>query len=211
MKVAIYIRTSTEEQNPKLQINNCEELAGKDYMIYSDQQSAFKENVERENFNKLKKDIKKGLIHSLYVWDLDRIYRNRKNLISFFQFCQNFHCKVFSYRQQWLNELNNIQQPFNEIMFDLMLNIMGWLAEEESQKKSDRIKNAVRKKQDKTISYKGNKWGRKNLSKQVQNKIIELHKSGLSMRQIQKQVWIYDEHGNKKKNVSLGAVHKTLQ
>jgi len=211
MKVAIYIRTSTDEQNPKLQIKDCEKLAGKDYLIYSDQQSAFKENIERENFNKLKKDIKKGLIDFLYVWDLDRIYRNRKSLISFFQFCKIFHCKIFSYRQQWLNELNNIQQPFNEIMFDLMLNIMGWLAEEESQKKSDRIKNAVRKKQNKTVSYKGNKWGRKSLSKQIKNKIIELHKSGISMRQIQKQVWIYDEYGNKKKNVSLGAVHKTLQ
>jgi len=87
---------------------------------------------------------------------------------------------------------------------------MGWLAEDESKKKSERIKASVRKKDGKTVSYKGNKWGRKSLSKQAKDKIITLHKEGVSIRNICKQV-TYTDKNNSMKNVSVGIVHKTLQ
>lgn len=209
----IYIRTSTEEQTPELQTKDCEALANKlglnEQEIISDKQSAWKDNIEREGFEKLTEAIKRKEIKNLICWDLDRLYRNRKRLIEFFQFCKIYNCKIYSARQDWLESLNKIQRPFNEIMFDLMLQIMGWLAEEESSKKSMRVKNAVRREQGVTQSYKGNKWGRKALSQNVINQILELHKQGLSIRKIAKQVF-YNDKNNNRKSVSIAVVHKTI-
>jgi len=213
-KNIIYIRTSTEEQTPELQLKDCNALANKlnlsEYEIVSDKQSAWKDNIEREGFDKLVEAIKRKEVKTLICWDLDRLYRNRKRLIEFFQFCKIYNCKIYSARQDWLESLNKIQAPFNEIMFDLMLQIMGWLAEEESSKKSMRVKNAVVKKAgQETISYKGKKWGRKSLSKNVVSQILELHNQGLSIRAIAKQVF-YNDKNNNRKNVSVAGVHKII-
>lgn len=217
-KTIIYIRTSTEEQTPELQLKDCEALAQKlelkEYEVIPDKQSAWKDNVEREGFEKLKKEIEQGKIKNLLCWDLDRLYRNRKKLIAFFQLCKVYGCKIYSARQEWLEGLNKIQEPFNEIMFDLMLSIMGWLAEDESTKKSMRVKNAVVRKDKqgnliKAISYKGKKWGRKALSHNVITQVLELHKQGLSIRNIAKQVF-YNDKNNNKKQVSIAVVHKII-
>jgi len=94
-------------------------------------------------------------------------------------------------------------------MIDLMLNLLGWMAEDESKKKSERVKASIRFKDGKTLSYKGNKWGRKSLPLQAKNKIISLHNQGLSMRTIVALVQTADKNNNMK-NVSLGTVHKVL-
>ena len=210
----IYLRTSTEEQNPDNQLKDCVELVDrvglKDYETIPEQLSGWKD-IEREKLNLIKQSIERKQIKNLIVWDLDRLYRNRKKLISFFQFCKSYGCKIYSFRQDWLESLNKIQEPFNEIMFNLMLEIMGWLAEEESNKKSERTKNAVRRQTgEPTLSYKGNKWGRKPLSKKTISEILELHKKGLTIRDISGQVFYWDKNNNKKK-VSISAVHKIIQ
>lgn len=208
----IYLRTSTEEQNPENQLKDCvallESLNLNDYEVLYDKVSGWKEK-ERESFDKIKKAIMKGQIRNIICWDLDRIYRNRKNLVGFFKLCKTFNCKIYSARQEWLENLNKIQEPFNEIMYELMLQILGWLAEEESNKKSERTKNAVRKIAGVTKSYKGNKWGRKPLSKNTIKQVLELHNQGLSMREISKQVYYWDKNNNKKQ-IALSSVHKII-
>lgn len=191
----IYIRTSTEIQTPELQLKDCEALAKKlnlnDYEIIQDKQSAWKDDVEREGFEKIKDSIKKAETKNLVCYDLDRLFRNRKKLIEFFEFCKIYHCKIYSARQEWLESLNKIQEPFNEIMFDLMLQIMGWLAEEESSKKSSRVKMAIRKEQGITKSYRGNKWGRKTIiSDRLIKQAQELKQQGLSLSKIAGQMKI---------------------
>ena len=116
---------------------------------------------------------------------------------------------MFSYNQQWLQAIQQLQPPFNEIMFDFMLSIMGWLSEDESVKKSNRVKMAVRKNKEVTVSYKGNKWGRKPLSKQTISKIKELYLQGKSIREIAKLVTVYDSNNNGRL-ISKSAVHKTI-
>jgi DNA invertase Pin-like site-specific DNA recombinase len=211
MKTIIYIRTSTEEQNPQNQLRDCKTLLEKkDYEVVEDKQSAWKEHIEREGFNNIKKEISKGKVENLIVWDLDRIYRNRQNLIEFFTFCKLNNCRIESFRQQWLNKLKDIPQPFNEMMFDFMLQVMGWLAEEESKKKSERVKLAVVKKNGVTKSYKGNKWGRKAISKQATKKVLDLYNKGVPVREILKQVFYYDKHGNKKP-IARATIYKLLK
>jgi len=211
-KKYIFIRTSTADQEPELQLKDIVtnfELT--DYEIIEEKDSAYKENSKRVEFEKLKKLMYANKVAELYVWDLDRLFRNRKRLIEFLQLCNHTKTSLFSFNQKWLQSIQNIQSPFNEIMFDLMIQIMGWLAEDESKKKSNRVKMAVVKTDGKpTVSYKGNRWGRKPLSKQVINKIWELHKSGLSIRQIASQVKIYDSQNNGRL-ISIAAVHKSIQ
>ena len=203
METVIYIRTSSEDQEPENQIKDCETLTTTEYTLLQDKQSAFLDNKEREKFEEARRLIKSGKVKHFIVWDLDRIYRNRIRLKEFFQFCNLYKCAVHSFNQQWLEELTNIPPPFNEIMHDLMLNLMGWLAEDESVKKSKRVKLAVRRVPGKpTRSYKGNKWGRKSISTQKKNKVLELAvvKPKLTLREISEQ-----------SGVSLGRVHKTIK
>lgn len=217
MKTIIYLRTSTEEQNPENQLNDCIQLVNRlslgVYEVFQEKQSAFNQEKEREVFNSIQSQIKQNKISNLIVWDLDRLYRNRKKLIEFFQFCKIYKCRIYSFRQDWFESLNKIQEPFNEIMFDLMLSIMGWLAEEESRKKSERVKIAVIKGEGVTQSYKGNKWGRKSIiSERLKDKIKELKEKGFSFRQIQKneEIYFYDKHKNKKKP-SLATIHNLFK
>ena len=210
-EVIIYLRASTEEQTPENQLDNCKELLDKlkinDYNIYEDKVSAWKE-TDRESFDLIKRAIQKRKVKVLICWDLDRLYRNRKKLIQFFDLCKLYDCKIYSFRQKWLEDLNKIPEPFNEIMFNLMLQIMGWLAEEESNKKSERVKLAIKKKEGKTYSKFGKKWGRKSIiSKKLIEDIKVLRSKGMSLRDIQKEVYYYDKNNNKK-TPSLAIVHK---
>lgn len=211
MKTIIYIRTSTEDQNPENQLKDCLSLLKNDeYEIIEDKQSAWKEHKEREGFNKVKNEIKKQKLQKLIVWDLDRIYRNRKNLVDFFKLCEINKCQIHSFRQKWLIQINEMPSPWNEIIQDLMIQIIGWLAQDESDKKSERIRNAMRVKKSGVYSYKGNRWGRKEISSQAIKKILLLHQQGKKMKEICNEV-SYSDRNNNKKNVSIGLVHKVLK
>jgi DNA invertase Pin-like site-specific DNA recombinase len=58
----IYLRTSTEEQNPQNQLESCKRLAEKigvkEYEVIEEKVSGWKEDAERELFDKVKKSIK---------------------------------------------------------------------------------------------------------------------------------------------------------
>lgn len=204
----MYIRTSTEDQEPENQIKDTEKISGEDYELFQDKQSAWKDNKDRPDFETLKRKIKKSKGGDLYVWDWDRLFRNRKKLKEFFQFCAIYHCRIHSFRQKFFESLYDVPAPFDEIMQELFLNLLGWLAEDESTKKSDRVKAAIRRVPGKaTMSRGGKKWGRKALK--VDDKIIAAHKEGKKLREICNEVFYWDKN-NHKKYVSLGYVHKIL-
>ena len=208
----IYIRTSSEDQEPENQIKSCEKLFEEEYELLQDKQSAFKDNKDREGFEKAKKLIKSGKIKRFIAWDWDRIFRNQKRLVEFFKFCELYKCQIHSVNQKYFDDFYKIPAPFDEIVSNLVLNLMGWLAEDESKKKSDRVKLAVRKVEGKkTKSYKGNKWGRKSISTQAINKVLQLKKDNpkITMRQIAAQV-TYAGKNNQTKNISESLVHKIL-
>lgn len=233
----VYIRTSTDDQHPENQIRDIEktyEISEKDYVLFSDKESAWNEVKDREDFDRLKSIIKRAKGGDLYVWDWDRIWRNRKRLKEFFQLCKLYKVKIHSFRQLFYESFHDIPSPFDEIMQELFLNLLGWMSEDESKKKSDRVMAARRKvcpacqkinnadelscekckgslKNVRTKSYKGNEWGRKNLSKQTIRKILQLRTDNpkISIREIASQVVYYDKNNNAK-NVSRSAVHKIL-
>jgi len=200
MQTAIYIRTSTIEQNPENQLKDCLSINKySEHSVFEEQQSAWKDNLEkREQFKAILEGIKRRQIKHLIVWDLDRIYRNRKKLIEFFAYCKLYGCKIHSFRQGFLETIHTMPPPFDEAIHDFMLHIMGWIAEDDSKRKSDRVKAAVRRKDNHpTQSYKGNRWGRKSIITQKKNLIAEMLGQGKGIRNIAREL-----------GLSVGVVHK---
>lgn len=213
-ETVIYNRTSTEDQNPENQLKDCKQLARdlgvEDYDIFEEQKSAWKEE-EREVFNKILQSIRKKEVKKLIIWDFDRLYRNRKKTMDFIRNYGKLGLKVHSFRQKWLEEINDIPSPWNEIMYDLMLQLVSWMAEDESQKKSERIRAAIRKtNRGKTVSYRGKIWGRKEIPLKIKKEILKLHEQGATYKEITQKIFYWDKSNNKK-YVSKGFVHKTIK
>jgi DNA invertase Pin-like site-specific DNA recombinase len=150
----VYLRVSTEDQNPENQKKEVLSLSeGLEVTIFEENQSAFKDDYKREQFNKILELIRKGKVKNFYAWDLDRIYRNRLKLKEFFELCRIKGVQVSTFRQDWLRSLKTENESLNAMLQDLLINLLGWLAEEESSKKSQRVKIAYQNK-------KGANWGR---------------------------------------------------
>ncbi|HWY11347.1 MAG TPA: recombinase family protein [Bacteroidia bacterium] len=206
----IYIRTSTSEQTPELQLRDILPIVNGEYELFSETLSAWKENVKRPEFENVIKLIKTGKVKHLYAWDLDRLYRNRIKLKELFELAKLFGTTIHTANQQWLENIYKIPAPFNDIMSDLLINLFGWLGAEESKKKSERVKMSVRKdSKGVTRSHNGNRWGRKSFPKQTVTRVLELAKTGASVRQIAKQVNVYDKNKNERP-ISKSAVHKII-
>jgi len=212
MKAIIYLRTSTEDQEPENQKKECLEFAkNRGYEVTEvllEKLSGYKQ-IDRPEYDKAKEMARKGEIKAVIVWALDRWVRNRDTLLEDVTILKNYGCKIHSVRDSWIEAIN-IEGPLGRTINDFLLGLISSLAEMESEHKSNRVKLATRKRNNITYSYRGKKWGRKPISKQAINKVIELRKEGLSLREISKQV-TYAGKNNQVKNVSLALVHKILK
>ncbi len=212
-KAIIYLRTSTEDQEPENQKRECLKFAeNRGYEVEEvllEKLSGFKQ-VDRPKYEKIKEMARKGEIKAVIVWALDRWVRNRDTLLEDTTVLRNYGCKIHSVKESWLEAIN-IEGALGKTIQEFLLGLMGSMGEMESQRKSERVRLAIRKKDGITKSYKGNKWGRKNLSKQTITKILQLRLDNpkISIRDIARQVIYYDKNNNAK-NVSRSAVHKIL-
>jgi len=203
MKAVIYLRTSTEEQEPENQKKECLDLAERRGYevkeVFLERISGYKQ-IDRPYYNKVKELARKGEIQAVIVWSLDRWVRNRDTLLEDTTLLGNYGCKIHSVKESWLEAIN-IEGSLGRTIKEFLLGLMGSLGEMESQRKSERVKLAVRKKDGKTVSYKGKKWGRKGLSKQKLTKIREYYKLNptATLREVASET-----------GVSRSAVHKYL-
>lgn len=232
----IYNRTSTKEQNPELQkqdcLNFCKEKNLQVVDILSEQGSAYKIEKRRPIWEAVVERAKKERLN-IVLWRYDRGFRNRKEFFEFMKVMfEVYGVKVYSATEPsiisfWnmLGQTYSDNPSMNELINGLFQTLWNFLiqqageeAEEESRKKSQRVKLAVVR-EDKegnkiqTESYKGNKWGRKSItSDRLKDKIKELKGQGLSFRQIQRheEVYFYDKNNNKKKP-SLATIHSLLK
>jgi len=228
----IYLRTSTKEQNPELQLQDCLNFCKEknlEVVEYKQEQaSAYKKDKQREIWDYVINKAKQERLN-IVLWKYDRAFRNRAEFFKFMKVMfEVYQVKVYSATEPsvvsfWnmLEQEHSDNPIFNELLkgifkalWDFQIQQAGEQAEEESRKKSDRVKLAVVRKDKegnliKTQSYKGNIWGRKVLSEETNNKIIEAHKQGKSLRDIAKEVYYWDKNNNKR-FVSLGYVHKII-
>ncbi len=190
-KTIIYLRVSTKEQNPEQQLRQCKGLCKRkgfeDVSIYRERVSAWN-SKEKPKYEEMLSQARKGIVTDIVVWDFDRLQRNRKLLFELIKGYSKLGVKFWSYRQSWFEQINNVPSPWNEILHDFLLNVIGWMNEEESTKKSERIKKAYNYK--KKHKPKTMKWGRPKISKYNHDKIIELYtsKQYYSINQISKMM-----------------------
>lgn len=194
IKAVIYLRTSTTEQNPELQKEECIKFAqsrGYDVIeTYLEQISGYKD-VERPKYELIKDMAHKGEINAVIVWALDRWVRNRDTLLDDVVILRNSNCKLHSVKEQWLEAIN-IEGSLGKTIQEFLLGLIGSLAEMESKRKSDRVKMAFN-------NHKG-KWGRKPTHTNKVNVVIELRNQGLNYRQI-----------SEKSGLSLGKISQILK
>lgn len=223
----LYLRTSTKEQNPELQRSAGVEFSIKiglgEPEVFAEQGSAYKLEKIRPIWESVLEKAKREK-RAIIVWKYDRSFRNRAEFYKFMKIMfEVYGVKIYSVTEPSILSLWEIIDKTNtgnpivdefmkgmlKVMWDFMIQQAGEQAEEESRKKSERVKLAVRKENGTTTSYKGNKWGRKALSKNVINQVVELNKQGLSIRKIASQVTYWDRN-NRKRQLSRSAVHKML-
>jgi DNA invertase Pin-like site-specific DNA recombinase len=177
-KAIIYLRTSTKEQNPELQkedcINFCKNHNWEIVGIYTEQVSAFKKDVKREQRDIVVEKARLGEAQHIVVWAFDRWVRNRDTLVEDIASLINYGCQLHSVKDAWLESVN-IEGPLGKTIREFLLGLVGSLAEMESSRRSERIflgKQRTKKKQ-----------GRKPLKLDTEL-ILELHNKGLSTYKI---------------------------
>lgn len=226
-KTIIYNRVSTTEQEPELQIKECENFCKeKGWQVIDrlqEKASAFKDETKREKFNEMIERAKKKEFDHIVVWSMDRFSRQPEEevlrLVKKLNLLYNVDVNAVK-GDLWSELVESIgkikQQGFiGEAISEFLEKIIRGLefqrAYRESKNRSERVLLAVRKKDGKTISYKGNKWGRKTI---ITQKLIQecrkLREQGLPIRKIAKQVYVYDKSNNRKK-ISSSLVYKLLK
>jgi DNA invertase Pin-like site-specific DNA recombinase len=229
-KAIIYNRTSTTEQNPELQLKECEELCrSKGWEIVDrleEQSSAYKDESKREKFQELLQRAEKQEFNHIVVWNMDRFSRQPEEEVLKLVKKLNllYGVDIIAVKGDLWSELVQsiskikeqgfIGEAISEFLEKIIRGLEFQRAYRESKTKSERVKLAVRKQEGQTTkSYKGNKWGRKSInSERLVLKIKELKEQGLSLRQIQKhpEVYFYDKNKNQKKP-SLATIHSILK
>jgi|TARA_R100000501_G_C2628942_1_gene123375 DNA invertase Pin-like site-specific DNA recombinase len=138
MKVAIYCRVSTDEQDVDKQRYICEEYCKRNnyeiFKVYKDVYSGAKET--RPAFNKLINDMREFKFSCIMVSKLDRIGRSLQHLLSLFD---EFNRKKI----QFISTTQNIDTTSS--VGKLQLHIMGAFAEYERNIISERTKEGLRR------------------------------------------------------------------
>ena len=138
MKIAIYCRVSTEEQNADKQEDICRRYCEKNgweiYKVYKDIMSGI--NKSRPKFNELLEDMRMSSFDCIMVTKLDRMGRSLQHLLSMFDEFKRRHIQFIAVTQ-------NIDTTSS--MGQLQLHIMGAFAEFERNIISERTKEGLQR------------------------------------------------------------------
>lgn len=213
MQPIIYLRVSTDRQDEQNQLADCLSLCkelslGAPETISEHGESAFKAD-HPPLLKSLLVRAAKGQVKDIIVWDYDRLARKRRRFVEMIREYGKLGVKFHSVRQRWLEGINKIPEPWNEIFSEQMLQIVGFMAEDESAKRSDRAKASIAERR-----KKGERIGRQCLMsrterERITGEILRLRGEGLSIGNIAKQVQ-YRTTRNLMRRASAGFIHKTI-
>ena len=210
--VAIYIRVSNTEQTEESQrqpcIDYCKEHGWNIIKVYSDHAKSAYKNVRRPQYEKVLASVRQKSIDHIVVWSLDRwCRRGPRELRSTIDYLASYGVQLHSVKEQWIESIN-MPGSLGQTFKDFMIGIVGWLAEQESTRKSERVKESLKYQR---ALKKGN-VGRPALPDEVKKRIAVLLKQGRSYSNIRKEV-TYEGKYNRVHRVSvatINAVRKSL-
>jgi DNA invertase Pin-like site-specific DNA recombinase len=136
MKVVVYSRVSTGEQDTKNQSVVLTDWAiqrGYEVVkVYTEEESAWRNGHQRE-LAKLIADARRRKFQAVLVWALDRLSREGAlAILSLVQKLSACGVKVLSYQESWTEAPGELAE--------LLYALTGWVARMESQRRSERTK-----------------------------------------------------------------------
>lgn len=151
MKVSIYSRVSTGEQDTKNQTAVLTEWAKQRgfevIRVYEEEESAWKNGHQRE-LSHLLEDARKRRFDAVLVWALDRLSREGPlAILTIVDRLKRCSVKVISYQESWTEAPGDLA--------DLLYALTGWVARMESQRRSERTKAGLAR-----IKAQGKRLGR---------------------------------------------------
>jgi len=202
----IYIRVSggeqTEESQRKPCIDYCKQYGWNIINVFSDHAKSAYKNVKRAEYERVLALVRQRRIQHIVVWSLDRwCRRGPRELKSTIDYLGVYGVQLHSVKEQWIESIN-MPGSLGQTFKDFMIGIVGWLAEQESTRKSERVKESVRYQQ----ALKKGKVGRPNLPDAIKQRIAALLKQGRSYSYICKHV-TYEGKYKRVHHVSVATVN----
>lgn len=174
LRVALYLRTSTQEQSTALQLDELQAFVAargwKNVTVYEDQASGT--NSNRPQLKHLLADARQRKVDVIACWKLDRLARSLKDLLNMLQEFNELGIAFVSLK-------DNIDLTTSTGR--LMVAIIGAFAQFEADIIRERVRAGL-----KAAKARGKRLGRPKLYDD--NKIRALRQQGLSYTQIQKQL-----------------------
>ena len=181
MKVGILSRISTSSQSNESGLEELRSICEKsDYEIveeYVEVVSGSKGKEDRSELSRMLSDCKKRKFEKLIVWELSRLGRSLPHLVNTLQEMKDSGVDLYSVR-----EGIDTSTSMGKTMFGLI----GVFSEFELEVRKDRVQRGIDhyRKTHKT-------WGRrKTITDEQETNVVQLRKSGLSIRKISSEVGI---------------------
>jgi DNA invertase Pin-like site-specific DNA recombinase len=181
MKVGILSRISTSSQSNESGLEELRSICEKsDYEIveeYVEVVSGSKGKDDRKELSRMLSDCKKRKFEKLIVWELSRLGRSLPHLVNTLQEMKDSGVDLYSVR-----EGIDTSTSMGRTMFGLI----SVFSEFELEVRKDRVQRGIDhyRKTHKT-------WGRKKtITEEQETNVVQLRKSGLSIRKISSEVGI---------------------
>lgn len=204
-KAVIYLRVSTKRQIEQSQLKPCKEFCeerGYDVIdVLRDHAKSAYKNVKRKGFDKVKELTRSRQIQHVVVWSLDRLTRRGPSeLKGIVTYLTTYEVQLHSVREQWIESIN-LPGSMGDVIRDFFFGLIGWMAEQESIRKSERILDSEKfqKAKDKGTV------GRIAITEKTKGEVLKKLKEGKSYRQIHNEVTYKIKFG-KVKHISIGKV-----
>ena len=181
MKVAIYVRVSTNEQTTENQVRELTEWADRAghevVRIYDDNGiSGAKGREYRKEFDKLLKGAVRREFDLVAAWSVDRLGRSLQDLISFLQELHGSGVDLYLHQQAL-----DTTTPGGRAMFQMM----GVFAEFERSMISERVKSGLAR-----AKSNGKILGRPKVSDECEEQILNLRSQGMGILKIGKELGV---------------------
>lgn len=134
-----YVRVSSKDQNEGRQIEEIKKHVADERDIFIDKKSG--KNYEREKYQLVKQMLREGDI--LYIHSLDRFGRNKEAILKEWKdITQNIKANIVVLDMPLLDTTKH-KDSLGNLITDLVLQILSWLAEEERLKIKTRQKQGI--------------------------------------------------------------------
>lgn len=180
MKVAIYCRVSTAQQDYEAQYEElvalCKRCQWNVVKVYREKQSGTKPAADRPQLKQLLLEAKQRKFEKVVVWSADRLARSMRHLVNVLAELHDCNVQLFSYKQGV-----DTSTPMGALLWQFL----GIFAEFENGIRRERQAIGIAKARE-----RGVKFGRPKITQVQCAHIIALRKQGLGINKIARKLQV---------------------